>query len=360
MLSKPNNFHLIRLFAATQVVLLHARYHLAIGLPQGWEISIDFLKHFSGVPIFFTVSGFLILWSFDRQPSQWLIYVRNRLLRIFPGLYVCLLVTILVLLYFLGTEPFQQNPLGSVIWMVGQLTLFQFYTPTFLHDFGVGVPNGALWTIPIELQFYVLVPFIWYAWQRWKRWVIWVILGVSVLFYSLLNTFSLPNSMLHQLAKVSVFPYLYNFGFGMLFYVYNRQLSPWIKDQFLVWLGIYVLYIGVFFYTFGFYIPSYTPNAWGMVANILLSCVTISFAFSFRALSTRLLGEEDISYGIYIYHMIIINIFVELGLVKQVQFYLAALLCTFLAGLISWKWFEKPALRLKNHINPQDVDTLGS
>ncbi|MEZ4905034.1 MAG: acyltransferase family protein [Spirosomataceae bacterium] len=100
MFTQDNNFHLVRLLAATQVLLIHARYHLSISLNPFWERIIDFLKHFNGVPIFFTVSGFLVLWSFDRRPNQWKNYVLNRALRIFPGLYGCLLVTIALLIYF--------------------------------------------------------------------------------------------------------------------------------------------------------------------------------------------------------------------------------------------------------------------
>jgi peptidoglycan/LPS O-acetylase OafA/YrhL len=360
MLTKPNNFHLIRLFAATQVVLLHARYHLGIELPSALELSIDFLKHFNGVPIFFTVSGFLILWSFDRHPAQWLNYAQNRALRIFPGLYVCLLMTLFVLVYFLGIESFEKNLLSAAMWLAGQLTVFQFYTPAFLRDFGVGAPNGALWTIPVEIQFYVLIPFIWYSWNRWGRPALWIVWGGSVLFYNVLNAFLPTTSLWHQLAKVSVFPYLYNFGFGMLFYVYHRQLSPWLKDRFLYWISIYLIYIGIIFYAFGLYLTSYTPNGWGMIANLLLACVTISFAFSFRNLSTQLLGEEDISYGVYIYHMIVINIFVECGLLKHMYYYAAVVFITFLLGLLSWKWVEKPVLRLKKHPSSPAPDTSGT
>ena len=42
-------------------------------------------------------------------------------------------------------------------WFVGQLTLFQYYTPDSLRAFGVGCPNGSLWTIPVEFVFYLLL-----------------------------------------------------------------------------------------------------------------------------------------------------------------------------------------------------------
>ena len=35
--------------------------------------------------------------------------------------------------------------------------------PDFLRGYGVGVLNGSLWTIPVELQFYALVPLIYWS-----------------------------------------------------------------------------------------------------------------------------------------------------------------------------------------------------
>lgn len=43
-----NNFDLIRLFAAFQVLLLHTSYHLKVDIGYG-----NLLKYFPGVPIFF-------------------------------------------------------------------------------------------------------------------------------------------------------------------------------------------------------------------------------------------------------------------------------------------------------------------
>jgi len=53
-------------------------------------------------------------------------------------------------------------------WIIGQLTVGQFYNPDALRHFGVGVLNGSLWTIPVELQFYVTYPFSLLAVPSWR------------------------------------------------------------------------------------------------------------------------------------------------------------------------------------------------
>ena len=76
---KTNNLNLIRLIAACQVLLGHLSQEF-----HCW--SFDTLHVFKGVPIFFTLSGFLIYWSYDNNPKIRQ-YWTNRCLRIYHSIY---------------------------------------------------------------------------------------------------------------------------------------------------------------------------------------------------------------------------------------------------------------------------------
>ena len=89
---RVNNFDLLRLIAAIQVVIAHSLRHLQMDLPAPWGALLDC---FPGVPIFFVISGYLVSSSYERAPSL-KAYLRNRCLRIYPGLWVCLMVTMVV------------------------------------------------------------------------------------------------------------------------------------------------------------------------------------------------------------------------------------------------------------------------
>lgn len=84
---RVNNFDLVRLLAALQVVVVHALMYLK---PRGSFVHIarSGLELFPGVPIFFVISGLLISKSYE-QSDCIRNYYRNRCLRIYPGLWVC-------------------------------------------------------------------------------------------------------------------------------------------------------------------------------------------------------------------------------------------------------------------------------
>ena len=149
---KLNNFDLIRLLAAFQVALKHALYHLDF-FPDYLENIIDI---FPGVPIFFFISGFLIYRAFEKNcEKDFHLYnfFLNRCLRLYPSLFCCFIFSCVILIstgYLATAGPKFQDLLA---WSFTSLTMFQFYNPEFLREFGVGAINGSLWSISVEIQF---------------------------------------------------------------------------------------------------------------------------------------------------------------------------------------------------------------
>ena len=138
---RPNNFDIIRLLAALQVVFFHSVGHFEI--QTNW--FIDSFRYLSGVPIFFFMSGLMVSASYERN-SNTKQYAINRMFRIYPGLWVCFIVGVISVLVF-GSGQFGRGSLSSVAtWVFAQMSLFQSYNPSFLRDYGHGVLNGSLWT----------------------------------------------------------------------------------------------------------------------------------------------------------------------------------------------------------------------
>jgi peptidoglycan/LPS O-acetylase OafA/YrhL len=354
---RQNNFDLIRLLAAAQVVLAHAIGHtgLLAKLP-GWAKPVfDALLLLPGVPVFFVISGYLITASYERDPSDLKGYFRRRGLRIFPAMWVCLAVTLVALAAFgfLGTDFLFSKSFAA--WLAGQLTFLQFYNPGHFREFGIGVANGALWTITVELQFYAFVPvFHWLACRCGKTapCLTKLLFTLSFAAYCLMDhKVNGPGGftgapVAYKLLHVTLAPHLWMFLLGVLLHRYSGKWRDWIEGRFAWHFAAYVLFMALLhtqveFRSALFYL-GYLPS------RALLALATVSAAYSMRGLSGRLLRGTDISYGIYLYHSVVINVFVELGWMDSFAAVPWVFAVSIAVALASWHLVEKPALARKS------------
>jgi len=353
-LSRKNNFDLIRVLAALQVVYVHASKHLFASTPKSdtylYYIN-EIIEKFPGVPIFFTVSGFLVYWSLERNQNNLTKFFKNRLLRIYPGLWACLLITIVLLLIFGAVEVEDFGNKQLYIWLFSQLTFFQFYTPDIIRDFGVGTPNGSLWTITVELQYYLILPIIFFLLTKLKKKLyknicLFIIILSSLIFaYFIKNNYHV-DTIINKLAAVTVLTYLYNFLFGILIFINWNSIKKYIENKVIYWLSFYLIYIILFYFIGNMYGKGYVPNLYGVTGFLLLSILTISLAYS-KPILIFLTKGNDISYGVYIYHMLVINTLIELNINTKISF-IFSFICSILLGILSWRLIEKKALKFKS------------
>jgi peptidoglycan/LPS O-acetylase OafA/YrhL len=349
-LPMSNNFDLVRLFAALQVAAVHSLQHLKVTI--AWPIFGEILQLFPGVPIFFFVSGFLISRSYDRNPSVG-DFTLNRCLRIYPALIVCLVVSIATVIstgYFrsVRVEIAQLAP-----WVAAQLTFAQFYNPQFMRYYGVGVLNGSVWTICVELQFYVLTPVIHQlcsATCKTKAKVNILILGLIGVFLVVNRSYfaqTLPHgeSLAYKILGVSFIPWFYMFLAGIVVQKNLDFFRAILSGKFTIVLPAYL----VFSMLVGIHGGLRLGNEISPFLFTALIATVFAAAFSNEGLSDRLLRRNDISYGVYIYHMPIVNLLLTLGYVGSSKALGIAIAATIALALASWLAVEKPALSLKKH-----------
>jgi peptidoglycan/LPS O-acetylase OafA/YrhL len=349
-LSRDNNFDLVRLFAALQVVLFHGYEHLH--LPSQLLNSVVYsLRFFPGVPIFFAISGFLVFATYDYNPDL-KNYFRNRFLRIYPGLWACLLITIGILSAFGYINFATVFSKQFWLWIVTQASFLQFYTPVILRHFGVGNPNGALWTIPVEISFYIFIPFIFWLFKRIRisrnAWIlIWMAMSVAYNIYYQPYKFQAERPDLVKLMGVTIGPYLFYFLLGSLAYTNWDKIRKWYEGKGLLWLAIYGIYCIVFCIWLQKFHTGYWTNFYHFISVFLLSQTVLSVAYTKRGLSNRILKKNDLSFGLYIYHMPVINLLLALGYEGNNFSIAIVIIITTALAYVSWRFVERPALLLK-------------
>ncbi|MDB5123852.1 MAG: hypothetical protein JWP94_1981 [Mucilaginibacter sp.] len=337
---KYNNFDLLRILAATQVVIFHSVMYLHLAKPPGYNIFL----FFPGVPMFFAMSGYLISASYERN-TDLKNYIKNRVFRIYPALWFCIFLTIVTASIFGGINFLNWQ---APIWLVSQL-IGGIYTPGFLKHYGIGAYNSSLWTIPVELQFYIVLPFIYYPINRffikskgsnvpfYIAWALFLIVGIGLRAkYPLLMEDHGFGAA--KLFRYSFIPHFYLFLAGVLMQRLNASKSPLIAGKALYWL--------IFYVAFCYFVP--LTNAVTIIAaSLILAVFTISLAYTAPGFSHKFLRGNDISYGVYIYHGLIINILVQLHYTGQWKYVAILLPIAFSIALFSWKFIEEPMLRRK-------------
>ena len=188
------------------------------------------------------------------------------------------------------------------VFAVTQGTLFQFWTPESLRGYGCGVPNGALWTIGITVQFYIIAWFL-YKILKNRKWYVWLAaLGTSILLGQLGNTVvdTLENETIKKLFGQTIVCYLWLFLLGMTVGHFFEQLIPFCRKWWIILIAAGII-IGVadIDLTIGY----------GLFRTPLILLGFLGFAYNFPKLKLK----KDISFGIFIYHMIVANVMITFG-----------------------------------------------
>jgi peptidoglycan/LPS O-acetylase OafA/YrhL len=129
-------------------------------------------------------------------------------------------------------------------WIIAQMTFFQFWTPPMLRNWGVGTPNGSLWTIPVELQFYLLLPALVILLTRIKViYKVWVLTFFSILCNLYVSDLDLNSNyhILPKIIKLTLLPYLLYFNIGIIMNTGQRfrnslKEKPYGGSLFLLYL----------------------------------------------------------------------------------------------------------------------------
>lgn len=329
---QDNNFNALRFWAATAVLFSHS-FPLGAGLQDPLQaLTNDSTSSIGSVAVivFFVISGYLIASSYDRSNDP-LTFIWCRILRIFPGLIVALLVIALIIGPIFTTLPladYFSDP-ATYRFTISNLPVFLYPSDSlpslFMTNPFPGKVSGSLWTLGFEFRCYLLV----------------LLLGVT----RLLN---LPVAM-------------------VLFGVATAIVAFVSRSHFLLWYAAY--FSGAFMAGAIYFLCRLKPAAvwvWISVAGIgmcmafrvplnlaLMSAgayLTLSLATAKHFRVPHLARFGDLSYGIYVYAFTVQQSIAHLMGSWSTWYFNAAIALpvVLLLAAASWNLVERRALLYKS------------
>ncbi len=329
---KSNNLNFLRLFAAGLVLYGHSAIFL--GRPEPLFLSWMPLGPL-GVAIFFIISGYLVTQSWQQDPELRRFFIR-RCLRIFPGLIVCVLLSIFVLGPWLTSLTLKQYFTHEATWhyLRNSVLYITYYLPgVFEHVRVPNAVNGSLWSLPLEFFLYILVACLGVISN--KKWITVAAFSISALLYlwwaqSAKEMLVVYGTDLRQLFINGTY-----FWAGAVFY--QLDLKRYFSITSVVAAGVGMLCIQTHF-------PEYLFIAgWA-----LLPLIVLAFGLSTNRFLSRLTATGDYSYGVYIYAFPIQQ--AVAFLYPNLNFGIYVALCSAIClsfAILSWHLVEKAALAFK-------------
>jgi peptidoglycan/LPS O-acetylase OafA/YrhL len=348
-----NNLDCLRLILAAIVVLFHVS--ALTGLPAFSVFEKYCSPHFA-VRSFFVISGLLIYRSYTRSSSIGS-YFEKRARRIYPAYFVVIILvaTALCSLSALPLSRYFGN--GFCKYLGANLLFLNFLAPSLPGVFtlnSLSAVNGALWTLKIEVVFYLFVPLMHFMCSRFgtRKTVGGIFLFSCCWKYGfafLAATHNAPNGSggdaprsIYSQLDVQFPAQLVYFTAGILLLLY----FDWLALHFRSILGITVcLFVIDQFFT-------------GDALDVLWISGMV-FVFGFWRYFGEFSKYGDFSYGAYIVHWPLLQILIALGFasLNPALFLLLALSLIAAASVLMWHLVESRFLSRGSHYRQASLST---
>lgn len=356
------NLNPLRFLAAFIVIIGHIELIKTLYDYPTFKKDYYFLFPDSGLAVsfFFVLSGFLITFLLlkEHEKSNTIsvkkFYLR-RFLRIWPLYFFILLLGFLVVPFLLDDYPGRASWEGENFSI--QLLLYGLILPNVAQVLGLSVGGiQHLWSIGVEEQFYYIWPIIL---KRWRGNILVVLVSIVIVIAAIPHLLELgidvffagENKLLEIIRKFFIQFRISAMGMGgiaaYLFYSKSEMLGI-VYNQYFSWsLLILLTFAGIFHFD----LPT---DLYSLLFAIFILDISTNpnYPISLESKLFNYLGK--ISYGLYMYHWLVIILVIELikpHIDYSVSFncliYALSIGLTILISAVSYEYLEKYFIKRK-------------
>ena len=356
----------LRFFSALAVIITHVELiKHKLGFFNIWNNKLIHHLGVIGVSFFFVLSGFLITYLMLLEKKNFnSISVRKfylrRILRIWPLYFLLLIVGFFILPKLTYIPYFSENLSSNFKW---NLIMYILMLPNLAFSFFLAVPLiGQLWSIGVEEQFYLIWPVLLKYFKKIninlliKILVIWLFIKGLVLFIFKISDENWVIILKNNLAMLK-FENMIIGAIGALLLTENKfKLLNFIYKKSVLLFSMFGIFISLFILPDFFNDFLHLVHSFFFIIIILnVSCNSLSF-LKLENTFYNLLGK--ISYGIYMYHLIVIyftikfldycNMFHPKNIYSNLLLYIMVISITSLISYMSYTLFERKFLKIKS------------
>lgn len=333
---RQNNLDLIRFALASMVFVSHA--HDLSG-QEALSILSATVSSTMAVQAFFVISGFLIFQSYDRS-STLSSYTAKRIRRIVPG-YATVILACAILLGFTSSLPWSNYAADPGVWkyLAANLLFLNFVAPNLPGVFDgniIQAVNGALWTLKIEVAFYVAVPICVWLFARLGRDRTMIVIYIASVIYTagmlwLAVAWNRPGFV--ELSRQLPGQMSYFVAGAAIYYHFDRFRA---RPLLMLTAGLVI-----------FILSSYVLTLPLRPIGLALCVMSVAFGPYFGQFGRY----GDFSYGIYIVHFPILQTLIHFGLPNYSPwvFLFTAIAIVLPTAVLMWHLVEKRFLRRDSH-----------
>ncbi|HUB49532.1 MAG TPA: acyltransferase [Acetobacteraceae bacterium] len=313
---ETNNFTLFRLLLSLAVVLGHFKLLSGTAYPHFPSNLAD-----AAVDCFFVVSGYLIALSYARTRGLWSFYVR-RFFRLYP-MYACIvLIQTGIMLALLPGGPFSElrETIRYLAVNLAFANFLQYDIGGVLHGLHVPGINPSLWTLKIELGFYLIVPLIFLAIRRWGFKALVAIFIASAAYQAFALYVGDPRFAKQLPGQLQFFVV----GMALYLYVPNFRVPAWVSA--IVTVGFLAAWT---------WLDPLQPGLCPLLVG--------AFVFCFTLCTPVVHMRTDMSYSVYLVHGPLLQTLLLLGLFHDTPLYMAGVVAAVLAlSFVAEHLVERP------------------
>ena len=349
----------LRFLSALAVIITHVELMQdKLGLENSWSNLLIHNLGVIGVSFFFVLSGFLITYLMIEERDRFKsfsvksFYLR-RIFRIWPLYFLILILGFFILPNFTYVPFFSEN---LEINFLSNLIIYLFIFPNIALSIFPAVPLiGQSWSIGVEEQFYLIWPIIFKFFKNFNLILLIKLLFLFVFmkFVVLLFSLQIDSNWLLVVKKNLAMLKFENMIIGAMGAVIMKNKDRYIKYV-LNNMALFFSVTGIFLSLY--IIPNYLRDGLHILHALFFIIVILNVSSnpsSFLKLENKLLNFLGrISYGIYMYHLIVIYFTIKLLEIydtnSKLLLYTLSILLTCIVSYISYIIFEKRFLNLKD------------